>query len=85
MGGTYPVNATAPNPVSNREFSRALGKAFGSPSWFPVPGFMVKLTLGELGAVLLTGQRVMPVKALKAGYKFKYTDVNQALKAIFAP
>jgi len=82
---TGPVNATAPNPVSNREFSTALGRAFGSPSWFPVPGFMVKLTLGELGAVLLTGQRVMPVKALKAGYKFKYTDVNQALKAIFAP
>jgi len=82
---TGPVNATAPNPVSNREFSTALGKAFGSPSWFPVPGFMVKLTLGELGGVLLTGQRVMPEKALKAGYTFKYTEVNHALKAIFAP
>jgi len=78
-----PVNLTAPNPVTNREFSRALGKALHRPSFFAVPGFMVKLTLGELGDVLLTGQRVLPEKALKAGYKFKYSDVNEALGAIF--
>jgi len=82
---TGPVNATAPNPVTNKGFSTALGKAFGSPSWFPVPGFIVKLTLGELGSVLLTGQRVVPEKAIKEGYEFKYTDVDQALKAIFPP
>ena len=82
---TGPVNATAPNPVTNREFSKALGRAFGSPSWFPVPGFIVKLTLGELGSVLLTGQRVVPEKAVKEGYDFKYIDVDQALKAIFPP
>lgn len=80
-----PVNATAPNPVTNEEFSSALGKALNRPSWLPVPGFMVKLTLGEMGSVLLAGQRVMPEKALKAGYKFKYTDVKEALRAIFAP
>jgi uncharacterized protein (TIGR01777 family) len=78
-----PVNATAPNPVTNKEFSTALGKEFNSPSWFAVPGFVVKLTLGELGSVLLTGQRVLPEKALKAGYEFKYTDVNDALRVIF--
>lgn len=78
-----PVNSTAPTPVTNKEFSDALGKALGKPSWLAVPGFMVKLTLGELGSVLLTGQRVLPEKALKAGYKFKYTDVNEALRVIF--
>jgi len=78
-----PVNATAPNPVTNKEFSTALGKVLNRPSCFAVPGFVVELTLGELGSVLLTGQRVLPEKILKAGYKFKYTDVNKALKAIF--
>jgi len=78
-----PVNATAPQPVTNKEFSSAIGKALGRPSWFSVPGFVVKLTLGELGGILLTGQRVLPEKALKAGYRFKYTEVNEALRAIF--
>ncbi|RJQ19422.1 MAG: TIGR01777 family protein [Nitrospiraceae bacterium] len=78
-----PVNATAPNPVTNKEFSTALGKALNRPSCFAVPGFVVELTLGELGKVLLTGQRVLPGKALNAGYQFKYTEVNDALKAIF--
>ena len=77
-----PVNATAPNPVTNTEFSAALGKALKRPSWFAVPGFILRLTLGELGNVLLTGQRVFPEKALKAGYQFKYAAVKDALKAI---
>ncbi len=78
-----PVNAAAPNPVRNKEFSSALGKALHRPSRLAVPGFVVKLTLGELGGMLLTGQRVMPEKILKAGYKFKYPDLEGALKAIF--
>jgi uncharacterized protein (TIGR01777 family) len=78
-----PVNATAPNPVTNREFSSALGKTLKRPSWLSVPELVVKTTLGELGAVLLTGQRVLPEKALKAGYTFKYSEVNEALRAIF--
>ena len=77
-----PVNATAPNPVTNTEFSAALGKALKRPSWLAVPGFIVRITLGELGNLLLTGQRVLPDKALKAGYQFKYTAVKDALKAI---
>jgi len=80
-----PVNATAPVPVTNMDFSAALGKALNRPSWLSVPGFIVKLTLGELGSVLLTGQRVLPEKALKAGYQFKYTEVNEALKTILGP
>jgi len=78
-----PINLTAPEPVTNKEFSSALGRALRRPSWFAVPGFVVKLTLGELGNVLLTGQRVLPEKALKVGYQFKYPKVNEALRAIF--
>lgn len=79
-----PVNLTAPQPVTNKEFSSALGRALHRPSRLAVPGFMVKLTLGELGNILLTGQRVLPDKALKAGYQFKYPDVDGALRAIFS-
>ncbi|MCK5138405.1 MAG: TIGR01777 family oxidoreductase, partial [Thermodesulfovibrionia bacterium] len=78
-----PFNATAPQPVTNREFTSALGKALNRPSWLSVPGFIVRLSLGELGSVLLTGQRVLPEKILKAGYKFRFNEVNEALSAIF--
>jgi uncharacterized protein (TIGR01777 family) len=78
-----PINATAPHPVTNREFSDALGKVLNRPSCLAVPGFVVKLTLGELGAILLTGQKVIPEKALATGYKFKYSDVTEALREIF--
>ncbi|NOZ69543.1 MAG: TIGR01777 family protein, partial [Deferribacteres bacterium] len=77
-----PVNATAPTPVTNRDFSSALGRALHRPSCLPVPAFMVRLIFGEMGEMLLTGQRVLPDKALKAGYRFKYADLDDALKAI---
>ena len=76
-------NLTSPQPVTNKEFCFALGKALNRPSWFHVPAFMIKLTLGEVGRVLLTGQRVLPGKALKAGYQFKYPEINEAMRAIF--
>ena len=78
-----PVNGTSPNPVTNKEFSNALGRALNRPAILTVPAFAVKLALGELASVILTGQRVVPEKALEAGYKFKYTDIDAALKAIF--
>ena len=78
-----PVNATAPNPVRNKEFSEALGKALHRPSGLAVPGLVVKLALGELGEVLLTGQRVIAERALKAGYTFRYTEIHDALNAIY--
>ncbi len=78
-----PVNGTAPNPIMNREFSRALGRALNRPAIVHVPAFAVKLALGELAGLLLTGQRVVPEKALEAGYKFKYEKINEALKDIF--
>jgi hypothetical protein len=78
-----PVNGTAPNPVTNRQFSKALGRALHRPAVVTIPAFAVKLALGELAGLLLTGQRVMPEKALEAGYKFKYTNIDEALKEIF--
>lgn len=78
-----PVNLTAPNPVINRDFSKALGRALHRPSWFHVPSFAVRLALGEFGRVVLTGQRVIPEKLLRAGYGFKYPEIDEALKALF--
>ena len=78
-----PVNATAPDPVTNKEFSNVLGRVLGRPSCLTVPAFVVEYMLGELSSVLLTGQRVVPEKILKAGYKFKYPELNEALTAIF--
>lgn len=75
------VNATAPNPVTNRAFSKALGKALGRPAVLPVPGVTLDLMYGkEFGAVLRGGQRVMPRRALDLGYEFKFTDVDEALR-----
>ncbi|MBI5049396.1 MAG: TIGR01777 family protein, partial [Nitrospirae bacterium] len=65
-----PINITAPEPVRNKELCSAIGKVLRRPSWLSVPPFIVKLTLGELGDMLLTGQRVIPEKILKAGYRF---------------
>ena len=80
-GASGPVNFTAPNPVTMKEFCRSLGKVLGRPSWAPVPSFMLRLLLGEMADVVLTGQRVLPQKALKLGYTFKYPDLADALRA----
>jgi len=74
------VNATAPNPVTNKVFSKALGKALGRPAVLPVPGATLDLMYGkEFGRVLRGGQRVMPRRAMDLGYEFKFTDVDGAL------
>jgi uncharacterized protein len=75
------VNATAPHPVTNRVFSKALGKALGRPAVVPVPGFTVDLMFGkEFGKVLRGGQRVMPRRALDLGYEFQYPELDEALE-----
>ena len=74
------VNATAPNPVTNRVFSKALGKALGRPAVVPVPGLTVDLMFGkEFGKVLRGGQRVMPRRAQDLGYEFRHPDLDEAL------
>jgi uncharacterized protein (TIGR01777 family) len=78
-----PINATAPAPETNRAFSAALGRAIGRPSWAPLPGFALRIMLGEMAdALLIAGQRVVPVKAQSLGYKFQFTDAEQAMRAI---
>jgi uncharacterized protein (TIGR01777 family) len=75
------VNATAPNPVTNRDFSQALGRALHRPASVPVPGFVLDLKFGsEFGKVLRGGQRVMPRRALDLGYQFRYTEIDAALQ-----
>jgi len=79
-----PINATAPEPQTNRDFSRTLGKVMGRPSLVPVPGVALKLLFGELADTLTTGQRVLPAKAQELGYRFQYTASNAALRQILA-
>lgn len=77
------VNATAPKPVTNREFSQALGRALGRPAVVPVPGFVLDLKFGsEFGKVLRGGQRVVPRRAQDLGYEFRYTEIEPALKSL---
>ncbi len=75
------INATAPNPVTMQEFCKTLGDAVNRPSWAPVPAFALRLLLGEMAEMLLTGQRVLPEQAQKLGYSFRYPTLHEALEA----
>lgn len=78
------VNATAPAPVTNRAFAKALGHALGRPSLLPAPGFALKLLLGEMaGPLVLTGQRVVPARAQSLGFHFRYPEIEQAFRGIY--
>lgn len=78
------INATAPNPVTNKVFSKALGRALGRPAVVPVPGLAVDLMYGkEFGQVLRGGQRVIPRRAQDLGYEFKHPDLDEALADLF--
>jgi len=74
-----PFNLTAPNPVTNRQFGKALGKAMQRPSYVPVPGFAMRLLVGEVATVVLDGQRVVPEKLQQLGFSFEFPDVEPAL------
>ncbi len=73
------LNLTAPEPATNRDFMATLGRVVGSPSWLPVPGFGLKVVLGDVTEILVEGQRVVPRKALDLGYQFRYPTAEQAL------
>jgi uncharacterized protein len=75
------VNACAPAAVTNAEFSHALGRALHRPSAVPVPGFAVRRMFGEMASVLTASQRMVPARALKLGYEFRYPDLDAALGA----
>jgi uncharacterized protein (TIGR01777 family) len=77
-----PVNATAPQPVTNEQFGRMIGKVYHRPHWFPVPAFLLKTAVGELSEILLKGQRVLPSKAVNHGFTFTYPTLQPALEQL---
>jgi NAD dependent epimerase/dehydratase family enzyme len=77
---TGPINAVAPQPVTNREFSRTLGRVLHRPSCFPTPRFVLRVMVGEAANVITTGQRVVPRRALELGYRFQYPELEGALR-----
>ena len=79
---TGPVNAVAPGAVTNREFTRTLGKVLGRPAFLPLPAPAVKLLLGEMGAeLLLAGAHVQPAALTAAGFAFRFPVLADALRA----
>jgi len=75
------LNATSPNPVTNHDFSKALGRGLDPPAAVPVRGFLLDLKFGrEFGAVLRGGQRVVPRRALDLGFEFRHPDLDEALR-----
>jgi uncharacterized protein (TIGR01777 family) len=80
-----PMNATAPHPVTNREFTQILASALHRPALFPLPGMMLKLAAGEFAEVLLASQRAVPQVALRAGFAFQYPDLKPAIEEILRP
>lgn len=82
---TGPVNAVAPNPVTNAVFTRELAAVLHRPAIFPVPAFALKILFGEMSQILLGGQRVIPQAALCAGFQFRFADLGEAMRAVLAP
>lgn len=79
-----PFNATSANPVTNREFTKTLGKTINRPTFFPpVPGFMMRLAFGEFASVLLASQKVMPHAIVESGYEFQFAKLEEALADVF--
>ncbi|KMQ74218.1 TIGR01777 family oxidoreductase [Marinobacter subterrani] len=74
-----PFNVASPNPVTNAEFTRCLGKVLHRPTLFPVPAPLLKAGLGEMSRLLLGGQQAIPAKLSSAGFQFRYSDLEQAL------
>ncbi|MEX1668288.1 TIGR01777 family oxidoreductase [Zhongshania guokunii] len=78
-----PINCTAPQPVSNQDFTKALGKCLKRPAVLPVPSLAIKALMGEMGTeLLLAGKQVRPVKLEAAGFKFKYKELGAALTSV---
>jgi hypothetical protein len=80
-----PINATAPEPVPNRDFSKALGRVLGRPSLLPVPGLALRALYGEMAEIVTSGARVMPAKPLVLGYEFAHPQLEEALRRALAP
>jgi hypothetical protein len=78
-----PFNLTAPEALTNAEFSRALGRAMRRPAWLPVPGLALRLLFGQMATVLLTGQNAVPTKLQQLGFAFRFPTIDAALSDLF--
>lgn len=78
-----PINVVAPQELTNRQWTSALGQALHRPTIFPIPPLALKLLFGEMATVLLASQRVQPHKLLQAGFEFRYPTIEQALNHLF--
>lgn len=83
-GVTGAMNGTAPEPVRQRDFVAALGRALGRPAILPTPAFPLRIAMGEMATLALDGQRAVPAVALAAGYVFIHPDIDGALQAVYA-
>lgn len=78
-----PVNAVAPHPVRNAEFTRTLGRVLGRPTILPAPAFALRLVLGEMAdALLLSSQRIFPKRLAASGYQFRHEQLEAALREV---
>ncbi|MDP2709852.1 MAG: TIGR01777 family oxidoreductase [Solirubrobacteraceae bacterium] len=75
-----PINASAPEPVTNKQFAKALGRALNRPAVAPVPGFTIKVMFGEMSQIVLKGVRMVPGRAAELGYEFRHPDLDEALR-----
>jgi uncharacterized protein len=75
-----PVNLVSPEPLRNKDFSKAVGAALGRPSWLPIPGLAFDLAFGDVASVVLTGQRVVPARLQETGFSFDHTEAVEAIK-----
>lgn len=78
-----PVNVTAPHPQRNKEFIKTLASVKGRPSFFPTPGFLLNVALGEMSTLITDGQYVLPKKALDSEFEFNYEYLEDALRDIY--
>jgi uncharacterized protein len=78
------INLTAPNPVTNAELSKALGRALHRPAVLPVPGFAIRILYGEMAMIVTTGQRAIPARLRELGYEFRFEEVDPALEDVLA-
>ena len=78
-GAQGPLNACSPNPVTNAEFTKALGDALKRPTFLPAPAFALRAMLGEGADAVLRGQRVLPRRTQELGYRFEFPELRAAL------
>jgi len=81
---TGAVNGTAPEPVTNKDFSRALGRALHRPAFAPVPGFAVRVLYGEMADIVVNGQRAVPKRTQALGFSFRHPQLDEALRDALA-